>query len=71
MITLGHREASHRARRWVPASPDLPCTPDRGRTGQVDKLLADLVRGFQDSEVFARHLPADVLSQLATASCSA
>lgn len=33
--------------------------------GPVDELLADLVKRGQDSEVFARHLPADILSQLA------
>jgi AcrR family transcriptional regulator len=33
--------------------------------GPVDKVLADLVRRGQDSEVFGRHLPADILSQLA------
>jgi AcrR family transcriptional regulator len=33
--------------------------------GPVDKILADLVRRGQDSEVFGRHLPADILSQLA------
>lgn len=33
--------------------------------GPVDALLADLVRRGQDSEVFARHLPAGLLSQLA------
>lgn len=32
--------------------------------GPVDKLLADLVQRGQDSELFARHLPADVLSQV-------
>ncbi|HWU59113.1 MAG TPA: TetR/AcrR family transcriptional regulator [Microbacteriaceae bacterium] len=35
------------------------------RLGQVDKVLADLVQRGQDSEVFARHLPADTLSQVA------
>jgi AcrR family transcriptional regulator len=35
------------------------------RLGQVDKVLADLVQRGQDSEVFARHLPADILSQIA------
>ncbi|HEX7304741.1 TetR/AcrR family transcriptional regulator [Lentzea sp.] len=33
--------------------------------GPVDVLLADLVQRGQDGEVFARHLPAGVLSQLA------
>ncbi|MER7927310.1 TetR/AcrR family transcriptional regulator [Streptomyces sp. NPDC096057] len=33
--------------------------------GPVDELLADLVQRGQDSEVFARHLPAAILSQLA------
>jgi AcrR family transcriptional regulator len=33
--------------------------------GPVDELLADLVKRGQDSAVFARHLPADVLSQVA------
>ncbi|BBB01951.1 putative TetR family transcriptional regulator [Actinacidiphila reveromycinica] len=33
--------------------------------GPVDELLADLVRRGQDSGVFARHLPPDVLSQTA------
>lgn len=33
--------------------------------GSVDKTLADLVRRGQESEVFARHLPADTLSQIA------
>ena len=36
-----------------------------GLLGPLDELLADLVRRGQDSGVFARHLPADVLSQLA------
>jgi AcrR family transcriptional regulator len=35
--------------------------------GPVDKILADLVKKGQDSEVFGRHLPADILSQLAYA----
>jgi len=35
--------------------------------GPVDKTLADLVRKGQDSEVFGRHLPAQVLSQVAYA----
>lgn len=35
--------------------------------GPVDKLLADLVQRGQDSELFARHLPADALSQVAYA----
>jgi AcrR family transcriptional regulator len=33
--------------------------------GPVDELLADLVKRGQDSDVFARHLPADILSQVA------
>ena len=33
--------------------------------GPVDELLADLVKRGQDSDVFARHLPAAVLSQVA------
>jgi AcrR family transcriptional regulator len=33
----------------------------------VDKTLADLVQKGQDSEVFGRHLPAQVLSQVAFA----
>ena len=33
--------------------------------GPVDELLADLVKRGQDSDVFARHLPAGMLSQLA------
>ncbi|MCU1528779.1 MAG: TetR family transcriptional regulator [Frondihabitans sp.] len=33
--------------------------------GPVDKTLADLVQRGQDTEVFGRHLPADLLSQLA------
>ncbi|WP_319945309.1 TetR/AcrR family transcriptional regulator [Nocardia macrotermitis] len=33
--------------------------------GPVDELLAELVRRGQDSDVFARHLPADILSQIA------
>lgn len=36
-----------------------------GLLGPVDELLADLVHRGQDSGVFARHLPAGVLSQLA------
>ncbi|WP_157121197.1 TetR/AcrR family transcriptional regulator [Nocardia miyunensis] len=35
--------------------------------GPVDKILADLVQRGQDTEVFGRHLPADILSQLAYA----
>ncbi len=35
--------------------------------GSVDKILADLVRRGQDTEAFGRHLPADILSQLAYA----
>lgn len=33
--------------------------------GPVDKTLADLVQRGQDSQVFGRHLPAGILSQLA------
>jgi AcrR family transcriptional regulator len=33
--------------------------------GPVDELLADLVKRGQDSDVFARHLPAGILSQVA------
>lgn len=33
--------------------------------GPVDELLADLVKRGQDGEVFARHLPAGILSQVA------
>ncbi|MEU6379192.1 TetR/AcrR family transcriptional regulator [Streptomyces sp. NPDC046909] len=33
--------------------------------GPVDELLADLVKRGQDTEVFAQHLPAGVLSQVA------
>jgi AcrR family transcriptional regulator len=33
--------------------------------GPVDKILADLVQRGQDGEVFGKHLPADILSQLA------
>jgi AcrR family transcriptional regulator len=36
-----------------------------GLLGPVDELLADLVQRGQDSDVFARHLPAGVLSQVA------
>lgn len=36
-----------------------------GLLGPVDELLADLVRRGQDSGVFARHLPAGMLSQIA------
>jgi AcrR family transcriptional regulator len=35
--------------------------------GPVDEILADLVQRGQDSEVFGRHLPADILSQVAYA----
>ncbi|MGW4242924.1 TetR/AcrR family transcriptional regulator [Nocardia sp. NPDC004722] len=35
--------------------------------GPVDEILADLVRRGQDTEAFGRHLPADILSQLAYA----
>ncbi|KUN29747.1 TetR family transcriptional regulator [Streptomyces antibioticus] len=33
--------------------------------GPVDELLADLVKRGQDTTVFAQHLPADTLSQIA------
>lgn len=33
--------------------------------GPVDELLADLVKRGQDSDAFAQHLPAGILSQLA------
>ncbi|HLK79087.1 MAG TPA: TetR/AcrR family transcriptional regulator [Streptosporangiaceae bacterium] len=36
-----------------------------GLLGPVDELLADLVKRGQDSDVFARHLPAAILSQVA------
>jgi AcrR family transcriptional regulator len=36
-----------------------------GLLGPLDELLADLVKRGQDSEVFAAHLPAGILSQLA------
>ncbi len=35
--------------------------------GPVDTILADLVQRGQDSAVFGRHLPADILSQVAYA----
>lgn len=35
--------------------------------GPVDKILADLVQRGQDGEVFGRHLPAGILSQVAYA----
>lgn len=35
--------------------------------GPVDKTLADLVQQGQNTEVFGRHLPAEILSQLAYA----
>lgn len=35
--------------------------------GPVDKILAELVQRGQDTEVFGRHLPADILSQIAYA----
>jgi AcrR family transcriptional regulator len=35
--------------------------------GPIDQILADLAQRGQDSEVFGRHLPADILSQLAYA----
>ncbi|MGW4593392.1 TetR/AcrR family transcriptional regulator [Amycolatopsis thermoflava] len=36
-----------------------------GLLGPLDELLADLVKRGQDSDVFAQHLPAGTLSQLA------
>ena len=36
-----------------------------GLLGPVDELLADLVELGQESGTFARHLPADILSQIA------
>ena len=36
-----------------------------GLLGPLDELLAGLVQRGQDSDVFARHLPADLLSRLA------
>ena len=36
-----------------------------GLLGPVDELLADLVKRGQDSDVFAHHLPAGILSQVA------
>ncbi|MEU9349219.1 TetR/AcrR family transcriptional regulator [Streptomyces sp. NPDC048278] len=36
-----------------------------GLLGPVDELLADLVKRGQDSGVFAQHLPAGILSQIA------
>jgi AcrR family transcriptional regulator len=36
-----------------------------GLLGPVDELLADLVKRGQDSDAFAQHLPAGILSQLA------
>jgi AcrR family transcriptional regulator len=36
-----------------------------GLLGPVDELLADLVKRGQDSDVFAHHLPAGTLSQVA------
>ncbi|MGW4528843.1 TetR/AcrR family transcriptional regulator [Amycolatopsis sp. NPDC004378] len=35
-----------------------------GLLGPVDELLADLVKRGQDSDVFAQHLPAGLLSQV-------
>ena len=35
--------------------------------GPVDQILGDLVQRGQESEVFGRHLPADILSQIAYA----
>ncbi|HEY4018399.1 MAG TPA: TetR/AcrR family transcriptional regulator [Pseudonocardiaceae bacterium] len=35
--------------------------------GPVDKILADLVQRGQDREIFGRHLPAGILSQVAYA----
>ena len=36
-----------------------------GLLGPLDELLADLVKRGQDSDLFARHLPAGILSQVA------
>jgi len=36
-----------------------------GLLGPVDELLADLVKRGQDSDLFAQHLPAGILSQVA------
>ena len=36
-----------------------------GLLGPVDELLADLVKRGQDGDVFARHVPAGILSQVA------
>jgi AcrR family transcriptional regulator len=36
-----------------------------GLLGKVDELLADLVKQGQDSHLFAQHLPAGILSQVA------
>jgi AcrR family transcriptional regulator len=36
-----------------------------GLLGPLDELLADLVKRGQDSDVFAQHLPAGILSQVA------
>ena len=36
-----------------------------GLLGPVDELLADLVKRGQDTDVFAQHLPAGILSQVA------
>ena len=36
-----------------------------GMLGPVDELLADLVKRGQDNDVFAKHLPAGILSQVA------
>jgi AcrR family transcriptional regulator len=36
-----------------------------GLLGPVDELLADLVKRGQDSDVFAKHLPPGILSQVA------
>ncbi|WP_027927518.1 TetR/AcrR family transcriptional regulator [Amycolatopsis benzoatilytica] len=36
-----------------------------GLLGPVDELLADLVKRGQEADVFAPHLPADILSQVA------
>ena len=41
-----------------------------GLLGPVDELLADLVKRGQDSDVFARHLPAGIRARSPTASCS-
>src|SRR5476649_1166713 len=43
------------------------CEEIHALLGPVDKILADLVERGQDTEVFGRHLPAGILSQVAYA----